>query len=64
MNRRGQKINGEMTAENPAFVKANLRRQGITPTKVKKKKQSLCLERRVVGLSRQTSRCLCGKWPP
>lgn len=41
LNRRGQKVNGEMTADNPAFVKANLRKQGITPKKVKKKAESL-----------------------
>ncbi len=41
LNRRGQKVTGEMTADNPAFVKANLRRQGITPTKVRKKSEPL-----------------------
>ncbi|MEM9102948.1 MAG: type II secretion system F family protein [Pseudomonadota bacterium] len=36
-DRKGQKIKGEMQAPNAALVKAQLRRQGITPLKVKKK---------------------------
>jgi type IV pilus assembly protein PilC len=36
VNRRGQKVRGELTSQNQAMVKAQLRKQGVTPTKVKK----------------------------
>ena len=36
-DRNGQKVTGLMTAANQAMAKANLRKQGITPIKVKKK---------------------------
>ncbi len=38
-DKRGQKIKGEMLALNSALARAELRRQGITPTKVVKKSQ-------------------------
>lgn len=38
-DRRGQKLKGEMLAFNSALARAELRRQGITPTKVVKKSQ-------------------------
>lgn len=38
-DRRGQKLKGEMLAVNAALARAELRRQGITPTKVAKKSQ-------------------------
>lgn len=38
-DRRGQKLKGEMLAVNSALARAELRRQGITPTKVVKKSQ-------------------------
>ncbi|TPH12050.1 type II secretion system F family protein [Litorilituus lipolyticus] len=37
VNRKGKKINGELTANNVIELKAQLRKQGITPSKVKKK---------------------------
>jgi len=40
-DRKGQKVKGEVPGNNIALVKANLRRQGITPTKVRKKSKSL-----------------------
>ncbi len=40
-NRRGQKIEGEMLGENSAIVKAQLRKQGITPKKLKRKQEGL-----------------------
>lgn len=40
-NRRGQKIEGEMLGENSAIVKAQLRKQGITPKKLKRKAEGL-----------------------
>jgi type IV pilus assembly protein PilC len=40
-NRRGQKIEGEMLGENSAIVKAQLRKQGITPKKLKRKSDGL-----------------------
>lgn len=41
VNRRGQTIKGEMTGQNPAIIKAQLRKQGVTPTKVRKVSQPL-----------------------
>jgi len=38
-DKRGQKLKGEMLAVNSALARAELRRQGITPTKVVKKSQ-------------------------
>ena len=38
---KGQKIKGETTGANVALVKASLRRQGITPSKVRKKSKPL-----------------------
>ncbi|BBT15028.1 type II secretion system protein F [Metapseudomonas otitidis] len=40
-DKRGAKITGEITGANPALVKAQLRKQGINPLKVKKKGTSL-----------------------
>ena len=46
VNRKGKKINGELSAKNIIELKAQLRSQGITPSKVKKKATAL------FGLSR------------
>lgn len=40
-DKKGQKIKGESTGSNTNLVKAELRRQGINPTKVRKKPKSL-----------------------
>jgi len=40
-DKRGQKTDGEMNGANLALVKAQLRKQGINPTKVRKKQTSL-----------------------
>lgn len=40
-DKRGQKAGGEISGTNLALVKAQLRKQGINPTKVRKKQQSL-----------------------
>jgi len=40
-NRSGSKVKGETTGNNIALIKAELRRQGIVPTKVKKKPKPL-----------------------
>ncbi|WP_447589279.1 type II secretion system F family protein [Aquipseudomonas campi] len=40
-DRRGGKIKGEMNGLNPALIKAQLRKQGINPLKVRKKSVSL-----------------------
>ena len=37
----GKKVKGEMSGSTDALIKATLRRQGISPTKVKKKPKSL-----------------------
>ena len=41
VNRKGKKINGELPASNILELKAQLRKQGITPSKVKKKAKPL-----------------------
>ena len=40
-DRKGARIKGEMGGQSPALVKAQLRKQGINPTKVRKKSASL-----------------------
>ena len=40
-NKQGKRVKGEATGTNVALIKADLRRQGITPLKVKKKPRSL-----------------------
>ncbi len=40
-NKQGAKIKGEVSGQNPALVKAQLRKQGINPTKVRKKSASM-----------------------
>jgi type IV pilus assembly protein PilC len=41
MDRRGARVKGETRASNMTFVRAELRRQGVNPTKVRKKAQPL-----------------------
>ena len=41
VNRKGKKINGELSAKSIIELKAQLRKQGITPSKVKKKAKPL-----------------------
>lgn len=41
VNARGKRMEGELTGPNSAIVRAQLRKQGITPSKVKKKPQPL-----------------------
>jgi type IV pilus assembly protein PilC len=41
INRKGEKVSGELPGQNPALIKIQLRRQGITPGKVRKKTVSL-----------------------
>ena len=41
VNRKGKKINGELPANNIIELKAQLRKQGITPSKVKRKSKPL-----------------------
>ena len=41
LDKRGQKAEGEMLAENSAIVKAQLRKQGVIPKKVKRKAEGL-----------------------
>jgi type IV pilus assembly protein PilC len=40
-NKQGAKLKGEINGQNPALVKAQLRKQGVNPTKVRKKSVSL-----------------------
>lgn len=40
-DKRGKKVKGEMSGTNDALVKALLRRQGVNPTRVRKKSKSL-----------------------
>lgn len=44
-DRKGQKITGEILSANQAMAKANLRKQGITPFKIKKKQKELFAKR-------------------
>lgn len=41
INKKGQKVKGEMSGLNSAVVKVQLRKQGVTPEKVRKKAQPL-----------------------
>ncbi len=41
VNRRGEKVSGELAADNIAAAKDQLKRQGVNPTKIKKKPQPL-----------------------
>lgn len=41
VNKRGQKIDGEMLGENSAIVKAQLRKQGILPKKIRRKSEGI-----------------------
>lgn len=41
LDKKGTKVTGEINGHNPALVKAQLRKQGINPTKVRKKTASL-----------------------
>ena len=41
LDKKGSKLTGELTGHNPALIKAQLRKQGINPTKVRKKSISL-----------------------
>jgi len=45
-NKQGRRLKGEQTGQNAASVKADLRRQGITPIKVKKKPKDLFAARK------------------
>lgn len=40
-DRKGSKVTGELSGQNPALIKAQLRKQGINPGKVRKKSTSL-----------------------
>lgn len=47
-DRKGSKVTGELSGQNPALVKAQLRKQGINPGKVRKKSVSwLSLGKRI-----------------
>lgn len=41
IDKNGKRVKGEMSAQNDSLIKANLRRQGVNPLKVKKKPQPL-----------------------
>ncbi|WP_341960024.1 type II secretion system F family protein [Pseudomonas sp. RC10] len=41
LDRKGTKVTGELNGHNPALIKAQLRKQGINPTKVRKKSVSI-----------------------
>ena len=40
LDKKGAKVSGEISGHNPALIKAQLRKQGINPTKVRKKSAS------------------------
>lgn len=41
IDRKGTKLTGELSGHNPALIRAQLRKQGITPSKVRKKSTSI-----------------------
>ncbi|SMS08632.1 type II secretion system F family protein [Pseudomonas viridiflava] len=41
VDKKGSKISGELSGHNPALIKAQLRKQGVNPTKVRKKTVSI-----------------------
>ncbi|WP_122555703.1 type II secretion system F family protein [Pseudomonas viridiflava] len=41
VDKKGSKISGELSGHNPALIKAQLRKQGINPTKVRKRSASI-----------------------
>ncbi|WP_219062332.1 type II secretion system F family protein [Pseudomonas sp. UMAB-08] len=41
IDRKGTKLKGELSGHNPALIRAQLRKQGITPSKVRKKSTSI-----------------------
>jgi type IV pilus assembly protein PilC len=41
IDRKGTKLTGELSGHNPALIRAQLRKQGITPSKVRKKSASI-----------------------
>lgn len=41
VDKKGAKLSGELSSHNPALVKAQLRKQGVNPTKVRKKSVSI-----------------------
>ena len=47
VNKRGIKVSGEMTAINPTVLQADLKRQGITAKKIRKKSKSLFNGKRI-----------------
>lgn len=49
-DRKGTKVKGELSGVNPALVKAQLRKQGINPTKVRKKGLSLSFGQKIKPL--------------
>jgi type IV pilus assembly protein PilC len=61
-DRKGSKVTGELSGQNPALIKAQLRKQGINPGKVRKKSTSLLsLGKRIKA---RTSPCSPGRWQP
>jgi len=47
-NRQGRKVKGESSAPNLALIKADLRRQGITPLKIKKKSAAMAKRKKKI----------------
>ena len=41
VNRKGQKVSGELQGENPNQIKVELRKQGVTVSKVRRKTESM-----------------------
>ncbi|KTB65632.1 type II secretion system F family protein [Pseudomonas syringae] len=41
LDKKGGKLSGELSGHNPALIKAQLRKQGVNPTKVRKKSTSI-----------------------
>lgn len=61
-DKKGAKVKGELTGQNPMLVKAHLRKQGINPLKVRKKGISCWAQAR--KSNPWTSPCSPGRWRP
>ncbi len=60
IDRKGTKVTGELSAQNPALIKAKLRKQGISPGKVRKK--TIRFSTWASASRPRTLPCSPGKW--
>ncbi len=63
VDRHGKRVKGEMSGQNDALIKAQLRRQGVNPLKVKKKSKP-CSANRAARSRPRTSPFSVARWRP